>query len=448
MADHLDAVRVLLSGGPRDSPWLQARAGLSQPTVSRALAALGEDAIRIGAGRSTRYALRDAGRGVGELPVYLVDEAGRLHALGTLVPVRPEGFVMRHADGRITHSDHLPWWLVDMRPQGYLGRAYAARHADALGLPANLSEWTDTHALRALVAHGQGRVGNLLLGDAARERFLGTPVHEPIDMADKAVVFAERARQAGSGDLPGTSAGGEQPKFTACVATPAGPRHVLVKFTVREDHAVAERWRDLLLCEHLALAALREAGIDAARTAMLDHCGQRFLEVERFDRVGELGRRALLSLASLDDEFVGQRTAPWPVVVQALARAGQVREDAVRGAALLHAFGTLIGNTDMHAGNLSFIAEAGRPCTLAPAYDMLPMGFAPTPGGALRDALGTPQLAPSVPPAIWRQALELACGYRERLARSGGLSPRFAPCLHALAQRQADAAERIARLAG
>jgi hypothetical protein len=447
MADHLDAIRVLLSSGPRDSPWLQARSGLSQPTVSRALAALGEDAIRIGAGRSTRYALRDAGRGVDELPVYLVDDTGRLHGLGTLVPVRPEGFVMRHADGRTTHSEGLPWWLADMRPQGYLGRAYAARFADTLGLPVNLSEWTDAHALRALVAHGQDRVGNLLLGDAARERFLATPVHEPIALADKAVVFAERARQAGSGDSPGTSAGGEQPKFTACVAAPEGPCHVLVKFTVPADHTIAERWRDLLLSEHLALTTLREAGVDAARTEVLDHEGQRFLEVERFDRVGEHGRRALLSLASLDDEFVGQRTAPWPVVVQALARAGQVREDAVRGAALLHAFGTLIGNTDMHAGNLSFIAEAGRPCALAPAYDMLPMGFAPTAGGALQDTLGMPQLASSVPPSIWRQALDLARGYGERLARSGGLSPRFTPCLHALEWRQAEAAERIARLA-
>lgn len=448
MADRLDVIRVLLSGGPRDSPWLQARSGLSQATISRALATLGDDAVRIGAGRSTRYALRDAGRGVGELPVYLVDEAGRLHGLGTLVPVRPGGFVMRHADGRAIHSDGLPWWLADMRPQGYLGRAYAARHADALGLPANLSEWTDAHALRALVAHGQDRVGNLLLGDAARERFLSTPAHEPIGLADKAAVFAERARQAGSGDLPGTSAGGEQAKFTACVATRDGPRHVLVKFTVQEAHAVAERWRDLLLSEHLALTTLREAGIDAARTEVLDHGGQRFLEVERFDRVGERGRRALLSLASLDDEFVGQRTAPWPVVVTALARAGQVREDAVRGAALLHAFGTLIGNTDMHAGNLSFIAEAGRPCALAPAYDMLPMAFAPTPGGALKDALGAPQLSPGVPSAIWRQAAGLARDYLDRLAHSGGLSPRFAPCLRALAQRQTEAAERIGRLAG
>ncbi len=34
----------------------------------------------------------------------------------------------------------------------------------------------------------------------------------------------------------------------------------------------------------------------------------------------------------------------------------------------------LIGNTDMHYGNLSFISSHGRPYHLAPAYDILPMG--------------------------------------------------------------------------
>ena len=37
---------------------------------------------------------------------------------------------------------------------------------------------------------------------------------------------------------------------------------------------------------------------------------QRFLEVIRFDRVGTLGRKALMSLAALDAEFVGAGRAP------------------------------------------------------------------------------------------------------------------------------------------
>lgn len=62
-------------------------------------------------------------------PIFCVNDEGQVQALGTLVPVRPEGFVMVQADGAALHSDGLPWWLFDMRPQGYLGRAYASAHA-------------------------------------------------------------------------------------------------------------------------------------------------------------------------------------------------------------------------------------------------------------------------------------------------------------------------------
>lgn len=82
---------------------------------------------------------------------------------------------MRQEDGVTLHSDGLPWWLFDMHPQGYLGRAYAARHGAELGLPERLTDWKDTHALRALIAQGHDVVGNLLLGDIARSRFLAAP---------------------------------------------------------------------------------------------------------------------------------------------------------------------------------------------------------------------------------------------------------------------------------
>ena len=112
---------------------------LSQPTLSRVITALGDEVVRLGAGPSIHYALRDTNRGIGEIPVYRVSAEGTLRELGTLIPVRPEGYVMVQADGKTLHSESLPWWLYDMRPQGYLGRAYASRHAQMLGLPAALN---------------------------------------------------------------------------------------------------------------------------------------------------------------------------------------------------------------------------------------------------------------------------------------------------------------------
>ena len=357
MSLHAETIRTRLFGGPLSARQLSEIIGFSQPTLSRALTELGSEIIRIGAARSIQYTLRDATRGLPDFPVYRVDAEGRIRQLGMLIPVRPEGFVMCQENGTALHSHGLPWWLFDMRPQGYLGRAYAARYGAELGLPERLTDWADTHALRALLAHGHDVVGNLLLGDIARDRFLAASVPDPIEEEQKAKEYNRLAIEAARGEKPGSSAGGEQPKFTTFAITPDGPRHVIVKFSEMEENSVSERWRDLLLAEHLALDTLREAGIPAAKTRIVDHGNQRFLEVERFDRIGNLGRRALLSLAALDAEFVGAGTGGWPIIARRLAADGQIRQAAADRADLLWAFGTLAGNTDMHSGNLSFVSD-------------------------------------------------------------------------------------------
>lgn len=447
MPRHDDALRNRLSAGPASHRQLIDLLGISQPTLSRALIRLGPQLVRLGATRSIQYALRDERRGLPDVPIYCVDFRGQLSLLGTLVPVRADGFVMLREDGKTLHSPGLPWWLYDMRPQGYLGRAYVARHGAALGLPPRLTEWNDTHALRALLIHGHDAVGNLLLGNLARDRFLSTPQPAPISEDNKAATYVQLAREAASGENPGSSAGGEQPKFTAYAMTPEGPRHVLVKFSEAEASPVSERWRDLLLAEHLALQTLRKAGLSAARSQWLDHDGQRFLEVERFDRSDALGRRGLISLAALDAEFVGSGNGNWPAIARELAAQRLIETDAARNAGLLWAFGTLIGNTDMHHGNLSFLADYGRPCQLAPAYDMAPMGFRPNSGGGLQDRLSEATLHAEVSNDIWRQAQTLAKSFLERVNASREFSSRFAPCIDALSAHLEKAAEKISRLA-
>lgn len=446
MPQHADAIRIRLFGGPQSARELALSLGISQPTVSRALSELGDEVVRIGAARSIQYALRDPLRALPDIRVYRVTAEGRIQALGTLVPIRPDGFVMRQEDGVTRHSEGLPWWLFDMRPQGYLGRAYAARHGPELDLPERLIDWTDTHALRALLVHGHDVTGNLLLGDSTRDRFLAAPVPEPIMAEVKTAEYARLALEAARGEMPGSSAGGEQPKFTAFAMTGSGPRQVIVKFTELEEGPVTERWRDLLLAEHLALKTLREAGVPAARTEIFDHGGQRFLEVERFDRIGELGRCALISLAALDAEFVGAGVGGWPIIARRLADDGQIRADAADGAELLWAFGTLIGNSDMHSGNLSFVSEHGRPYSVAPAYDMTPMAFAPRRGGGLSDTVSEAAIHASVANKNWRRAEELARIFLTKLKAAAGFSQRFAPCIGALEHHIDAASVKIGRL--
>ena len=446
MSNHLDKLYRLLSQGPQKPRQLLSELGTSQSTLSRLLTRLGPEVVRLGAARALQYALRDRHRGLEEVPVYRINTAGQIHRLGVLIPVRPDGFVMQQDDGVGLHSDGLPWWLLDMRPQGFLGRAYAHRHAAALGLPTQIQHWSDTDALRALLLHGHDAVGNLLLGDSARAHFLMQSTPAPITEADKAASYVQIAEQATQGDFPASSAAGEQPKFTAYAHTPAGPRHVLVKFSLAQKNPITQRWRDLLLAEHLALTTLREAGINAVRSWVHDHNGQRFLEVERFDRVGALGRRGLMSLTALDAEFVGKVHQPWPVLVHELAQQKIVHADAVESTQALYAFGRLTGNTDMHAGNLSFLNDNGRPYPLAPAYDMLPMAFQPQSGGGLGNALPPLDFHPSVTERVWHRILPVAQRYLDKLRSEQQFSADFAPCVQALTVQLEQARQRIALL--
>jgi hypothetical protein len=69
MPTHADRLRLCLGQGPLAARQLVEKLGISQPTVSRALAALGGEVVRIGSGKAIQYALRDSGRGLADIPV-------------------------------------------------------------------------------------------------------------------------------------------------------------------------------------------------------------------------------------------------------------------------------------------------------------------------------------------------------------------------------------------
>ncbi|MCI1897479.1 MAG: type II toxin-antitoxin system HipA family toxin YjjJ [Enterobacter sp.] len=433
MTNRTDMIRQLLRQGPMPVRQLTNIIGISQPTMSRALKVLGEEVVRIGSGPSIQYALRDAFRGFSSAPIYRVNEEGQVKSLGKLIPVHPDGFVMEQADKVCLHSDGLPWWLFDMRPQGYLGRAYASTYSSGLGLSPNPEDWTDAEVIRALLVHGHDAVGNLLIGEQTRYQFVEMPVPTPVD---RDAAYPALALAVSSGEAPGSSAGGEQPKF--CTYTERG--HVIVKFTALDDNPISERWRDLLQAEHLALKTL---GVE---TEVFDFGGQRFLEIPRFDRVGPLGRIGLFSLRALEAEFVGRARDAWPILVNELIRQEQVSVEAAISTARLWAFGVLIGNTDMHHGNLSFISGHGRPYHLAPAYDILPMGFAPKSGGEIVNTLRPATLLEAIDGEVWREALELAEHFYALTMSCNSFSANFEPCLAALRNHLDEARSRISRL--
>lgn len=447
MQAHIEVTRQLLRQGPVTARTLMNALAVSQPTVSRIISALGPEVLRVGAARSIQYALLDPGRQDLLANVYRVSVDGTAILLGNLVPVLPGGFVMQEVGGRSLHTDGLPWWVADMRPQGFLGRAYNQRHGALLGLPERLDDWNDNHVLQALIRQGDNLPGNLLVGRIAHEQFLNLPDPDPIEPHGKSAAYAELALAAARGDLHGSSAGGEQPKFTAYARLANGEAaHVIVKFSAAVDSAVSLRWRDLLLAEHIALQTLADAGLPAARSSVVDDGVRRFLEVVRFDRMGCRGRRAVHSLATLDAQFAGVG-GRWPDTVKVLARERVITKEAAAIANVLWAFGTLIGNTDMHSGNLAFVSDGGRPYQIAPAYDMTPMVFAPTAGGDIPDRELGLNIGEQVPAAAWKTALPLAVNFVRRLRLDGGLSADFRDCLAVLEQHVQSASQRIGWLA-
>jgi len=270
-------------------------------------------------------------------PLYRIDTAGAATRLGTLHALR-RGYWYVAFDGDepcFAHDElrdglypDLPWFLLEVRPQGFPGRAFARQHAAELDAGADPERWSADAILASMLRHGDDLPGNLIVGDVALER-----AHRRIMAPTNAVPEAARAERYGplarlamAGESPGSSAGGEQQKFTACVERSDGVlRHVIVKFDG-----------------------------DRLRT--------------------------------------------------------------------LHAFGRLIGNSDMHFGNISLTHLRALPLALVPSYDMLPMRFAPGSTGEVHTP--EPELAlprPDEWPAMDR-ALPIAREFWHRVAADAAVN--------------------------
>ena len=416
---------------------LAAELAVSVPTLHRLLAENAGQVVVTGRARRTRYALRRALRGqLADLPLYAIDAVGGARQLAQLAPMQPQGSCMRleasdwpvPEEARDGWWDGLPYPINDMRPQGYLGRQLARAEHRLLQVPANPDHWDDDDVLWALSQIGSDTSGNLILGDAAFERWQQAKIQpsEPVMPGALGTAYGDLAALAVAAGVPGSSAAGEFPKFPALRALAGSDTpHVLVKFSGADASAAVQRWADLLVCEHLALqVAGTLPGVQAARSRIVLSQGRSFLEVERFDRHGLFGRSPLVSLATLDAALLGEGSADWPRLADRLASAGWLDADDVLRVQHLWWFGRLIANTDMHTGNLSFRPQGGG-LALAPAYDMLPMRYAPLPGGELPGGGFEPALPlpPHLP--VWRTACAAAVAFWTTASLDSRISAGF-----------------------
>lgn len=316
-----------------------------------------------------------------------------------------------------------------MRPQGFLGRNFAHLNWQTLEVAENLGDWSDDDVIHVLATLGHDLSGDLILGDRAYQRHLDArrDWESRLIRADQiATTYPAQAQLALAQGLAGSSAAGEFPKFTGMRELSGEAVAVIVKFSGADGSAAVQRWADLLVCEHLALETLpAELGIPAARSTILHHAGRTFLEVQRFDRRGAHGRLPLCSLASINGALLGKAGLSWAGVAEALQGKGWLAAEAVTQVRRLWWFGKLIANSDMHEGNLSF--HPGL--TPAPAYDMLPMLYAPLRGGEVPPQTYLPALPLPGEADDWRAAARAAAraaiAYWSRCAGDERISAPF-----------------------
>ncbi len=453
----LDPARLVLrlqAGGPQTSQGLADALGVDRVTVQRGLKKLGAAVVQLGKTRGTRHAARRLvlGRPGADVFSRLSPSTGVAHDWGLLsalhggwhlewasAAMRPDWADQLHDHAGFCEG--LPFFLSDLRPQGFLGRATTRRLPEHLGLPPDPRNWSDDHTLAYLRDHGDDLPGNLTVGEAATRRALEARPHDPVVPGTRAERYPALAEAANAGAPAGSSVEGEQPKFTTWLRpSEDGPvLAAIVKFTDRLETPTGRRWADLLAAEAIALDVLTWASrgdAEAVHPQTFDLADRRFYELPRFDRVGAHGRRGVVSLRALHDAgFTGGDTHDWAVAAAGLHARGWISAADLRAIRLRRLFGRLIGNTDMHFGNLAFFLDLGLPLALCPTYDMLPMLWAPHPG----DATPAPVFQPPAPlPAeldLWPEASALAQEFWRRVEDDARLSPSFRP--HAAAALRA-----------
>ena len=397
------------------------RLNISQPTLSRGLKALGSEVVAVGSARASRYVARQTVRGLGsELPIYSVNENGEALLVGQLMLCSPAGYLLLPPIGRLgsgTFSGQLPYWLNDLRPSGFLGRLIPKKNPE-MDMPSDIRLWSDYDCLHYWATLGWDLIGDLVIGEKAfrlhSERRLQ---NDFVGNRDQLVEFYQRmAQQTIQLGAAGSSAGGEQPKFLSTV----NGKSYLIKFSSIGVNEIAKRRQDLLVCEHLCLQILKNANKSAATSCLYKSEQQTFLELCRFDRTEEGGRRGLISLATLDAEFLGC-AGNWRAISQGLLDSKIITSEMYQEVLWRYYFGLCIANSDMHSWNLSFYSQLGIISGVAPIYDMLPMQLAPRHDQLPDQEYKIPTFFPEDKEA-WGSASKVALSYWESVETEPTLS--------------------------
>ncbi|HEX4382518.1 MAG TPA: HipA domain-containing protein [Myxococcales bacterium] len=313
------------------------------------------------------------------IPIRRVRRDGQVDLLGEWRPDSKElvldqpGFPLT-PPGVHQIEGELPWVFDEMCPDGFLAMQFA-RSFPELRLPERRELWSALDVVNVVSQQGGDLSGNLVVGKESLEGRAASTRYGPFLLRP-----AEELRPLYAAMIDDlltkpvkSSVGGARPKL---VLRLEGGRGLIVKYSPPVSTIMGARWADLLRFEAHAAATLRVEGIDAVESQFLELDGRGFLEIDRFDRFSSWGRMGHVTLHALGAALYGEGSNPVPVV------AGLVRdkvlpaedEDRFRR---VHAFSKAIANGDTHLGNYGLLIDDEGRSRLSPAYDVLPMAFAP-----------------------------------------------------------------------
>lgn len=374
----IDAITQVLKSGFVTQKDIQAITKLSQATVSRCLKKLDDSLLVLPFSSPNKYALPAEDKGY-SVQFKEVDEQGNESKLGTVYRLANDQYFVDLAEGASKLYlgekgnglfDGLPFFLDDLRPQGFLGNLFVKQLADMSDrYPKKLSSWQAKHIFQYLEEYGDDLPGNLKFG-VGTYHLPRQPVY-PVPY-DKYDFMCEQIKAGVSQE---SSLGGEQQKFT--VFSSELNADVLVKYTSNKNDAVTRRWKDILVTEYHALKILAAFKIPAAEIDLIDRDNRFYLVVKRFDRIGFFGRSSMFSLLSIDMEYVGLGEN-WQNIANEMLKLNLLSKSDNNSISILWAFSQLIANTDTHLGNIS-LGIKGDSFNLLPIYDMCTMAIAPKP---------------------------------------------------------------------
>jgi hypothetical protein len=431
---------LLAREGPLSAPEAARLLGVDPVTIKRQAAVAGSGILVVGRGKNTRYSLpQPTITGAAQWPLFWVADDGMVTEFALASHLQPDVLHLYGSGAglgiNVTTARDLPWLLTPLKLRGYLGRASRSRLGNVTtDWDAQPERWSLAQQLFAAQSATLDHAGAILLGEAAVQAWQAQPSTPQLDDADTLAMFYDGlADEATQGRVAGSSADGEQPKFSTRLRDATGRvREVLVKFSPPRGTPFGERWNDLLHAEAIAAEVLRAHGFATPDSRIVMSSKRTYFESTRIDRVSGVraarrGRRHILPLTAVHAAFVAGAQQSWPNTIARLVAQKRIAADALATTQTLYAFGQLIGNTDMHFGNLGVIVDSpnaiskGR-MTLAPCYDMLPMRFAPGPHSDIEFTAFSNELSAALPPPITRTARMLAEDFWQRVSQESAVS--------------------------